>query len=187
MLMSSMTASDVPVRLAVPKSHHAKLWLAWRNEPSARRYMPIEPWSESALKRRLGASVPDLSDPEKQEHRWIVQCGKESVGVVSVLRPSFLQGFAEISYHLAEAHQGRGIATAAVTQLVDLIFDQTELERLMAVISVGNRASRRLVEKLGFQHEGTMRRHFVIGGRRVDQCLYGLLRRDWKRRLRLSR
>ncbi len=146
--------------------------------------MPLEPWSVHALKQRLLASTPDLADQEKQEHRWIVQVGAESAGIVSILRPVFRQGYAEISYHLAEAHQGKGIGTQAVTQLVDHVFEQTELMRLFALISVGNHASRGLVQKLGFVHEGTLRGHFVIRGKRVDQCVYGLLRKEWKRRRR---
>lgn len=168
------------VRLIVPRLMHAKLWYAWRNEPRAQRHMPIEPWSVGALKRRLVAAAPDLSDPEKQEHRWIVQAGEESIGIVSILRPALRHGYAEISYHLAEGYQGQGFGTAAVTQLVDLVFKQTELARLFALISVRNRPSRALAEKLGFVHEGTLRAHFVIRGRRVDQCVYGLLRKEWR-------
>jgi ribosomal-protein-alanine N-acetyltransferase len=163
------------------------MWFAWRSEPQALRYMPIEPWPVTALKNRILASIPDLSDHEKQEHRWIVECGDESVGMVSVLRPAFYQGYAEISYHLGEAYHGKGIGTEAVTQLVQHVFEQTDLVRLFAYISVGNRASRKLAEKLGFVHEGTLRSHFVIRGRRVDQCLYGLLRKDWKRMRRITR
>jgi [ribosomal protein S5]-alanine N-acetyltransferase len=183
MLMKSKAATGNPtVRLVAPRALHAKLWFAWRSEPLAQRYMPFEPWSVAALKERLLASVPDLADREKQEHRWIVQCGTESVGIVGVLRPVFRQGHAEISYHLAQAHQGKGIGTEAVTQLVAHVFEHTDFARLFAYISVGNRRSRALAEKLGFVHEGTLRSHFVIRGRLVDQCVYGLLRKDWKRK-----
>jgi len=182
MPMNSRAATTIPsVRLVSPRAFHAKMWFAWRNEPRAQRFMPIESWSVSALKRRLMASKPDLTDHDKQEHRWIVQWGAESVGIVSILRPVFRQGYAEISYHLGETHQGRGIGTESVTQLVDHVFEQTEIARIFAFISVGNRASRALAEKLGFVHEGTLRDHFIIRGRRVDQCVYGLLRKEWKR------
>jgi ribosomal-protein-alanine N-acetyltransferase len=180
-MKASTVTGSCSVKLIAPRALHAKMWFAWRSEPQAQRYMPIEPWSVNALKRRLLASTPDLADEEKQEHRWIVQVGAESAGIVSILRPVFLQGYAEISYHLADAYQGQGIGTEAVAQLVDYVFEQTELARLFALISIGNRPSRGLVEKLGFVHEGTLRRHFVVHGKRVDQCVYGLLRKEWKR------
>lgn len=181
--MKSSTVTGSPsVKLIEPRPMHAKLWFAWRSEPQAQRYMPIEPWSVGVLKRRLMASTPDLADEVKQEHRWIVQVGTESAGIVSILRPAFRHGFAEVSYHLAEAYQGRGIGSIAVTQLVDCVFGQTDWVRLFALIGATNRASRGLAEKLGFVHEGTMRSHFIIRGRRVDQCVYGLLRKDWRRK-----
>lgn len=181
--MKSKVAPVSPlVRLIAPRALHARLWLAWRNERQAQRFMPLEPWSLNALRRRLLASTPDLQDHEKQEHRWIVQVGADCAGIVSILRPVFRQGHAEISYHLAEAYQGRGIGTEAVTRLVDCVFEQTELARLFALISVGNLPSRGLAEKLGFVHEGTLRSHFIIAGKRVDQCVYGLMRKEWSRR-----
>ena len=180
-MKSSMNTGSRSVRLIAPRASHAKLWFAWRNEPRARQFMPLEPWSVNALKQRLSMSVPNLADPAQQEHRWIVQYDEESVGIVAILRPAHRQGHAEISYHLSEAFQGRGIGCTAVTQLIDHVFQQTELARLFALISVRNAPSRGLVEKLGFVHEGTLRSHFVIGGKRVDQCLYGILRKEWKR------
>jgi len=169
------------VQLVPPRSIHAKLWSTWRHEPKAQRFMPIESWSIDLLKRRLALSVPNLADRTKQEHRWIVTSHGESVGIVSLLRPSFTLGHGEVSYHIAEAYHRQGIATSAMTALVDLVFAETDLARLFAYISEPNRASRGLAEKLGFVHEGTLREHFPIQGRRVDQCVYGLLRRDWSR------
>jgi len=167
------------VHLVPPRAAAAQLWYGWRNEPHAQRYMPIEPWSLDALRRRLVASMPDLSDLEKPEHRWLVMWQDEYVGIVGLHRPSFRLGHAEISYHLAEAHHRRGIATQAVSALCDRVFEETNLARLFAFVSENNRPSRRLLEKLGFVHEGTMREHFQIHGRRVDQCVYGILRREW--------
>jgi ribosomal-protein-alanine N-acetyltransferase len=167
------------IQLVPPRSAHAHLWYEWRNEPAAQRFMPIDPWSVDALRKRILASVPDLADHEKQEHRWIVQWQGEHVGIVGLLRPAWRLGYAELSYHLAQAYHRKGIATRAVTALIDRVFEETALVRLFAFISVDNRASRRLAEKLGFVHEGTLREHFLIQGRRVDQCVYGLLRREW--------
>ncbi|MDI1448009.1 GNAT family protein [Polyangium sp. 6x1] len=179
----TMALSAVPrasqVQLVPPRAAHAPLWFGWRSETHAQRHMPIEPWSVDALRRRLVASTPDLADPEKQEHRWIVQWQDECVGIVSILRPSFRLGHAELSYHVAQAHHRRGIAPQAVAALIDRVFEQTDLARLHAYISEPNRPSRRVAEKLGFVHEGTLREHFMIHGRRVDQCVYGLLRREW--------
>lgn len=184
MTLTTEARPPATLQLVPPRTAHAHLWMQWRNELSAQRYMPIDPWSLDALRKRLVASVPDLADREKQEHRWIVQWQGEHVGLVSLLRPAWRLGYAEISYHIAQAYHRKGIATRAVTALVDRIFLETDLVRLFAYVSVDNKASRRLAEKLGFVHEGTMREHFLIQGRRVDQCVYGVLRHEWRARAR---
>jgi len=71
------------------------------------------------------------------------------------------------------------LGRAAAGALVDMAFADSELRRLYATISVGNEESRRIVERLGFVHEGTLRRHHLIEGQYVDQWFYGLLREEW--------
>lgn len=74
---------------------------------------------------------------------------------------------------------GKGIATAAVTLLVEKIFRETNLRRLLAYVHEENVASCRVLEKLGFQEEGLLREHYVINGAAANEILYGLLKREW--------
>jgi ribosomal-protein-alanine N-acetyltransferase len=80
---------------------------------------------------------------------------------------------------LAESHHGRGLGTRAVSLLVDKLFTDTDLERLYALVAAENTPSCRLLERLGFKREGLMREHYVIQGARVDEIIYGLMRREW--------
>jgi RimJ/RimL family protein N-acetyltransferase len=52
------------------------------------------------------------------------------------------------------------------------------LARLWARFHAGNEASRRLLERLGFTYEGTLRRHILRDGERRDCILYGRLKAD---------
>jgi RimJ/RimL family protein N-acetyltransferase len=52
------------------------------------------------------------------------------------------------------------------------------LERIEAVAAVENVASRRVLEKSGFQFEGIRRGLLRIQGRRVDHACYGILVTD---------
>jgi ribosomal-protein-alanine N-acetyltransferase len=42
-----------------------------------------------------------------------------------------------------------------------------------------NQASRRVLEKLGFQEEGLLREHYIINGTPVNEVLYALLKHEW--------
>ena len=82
---------------------------------------------------------------------------------------------AEIGYWLGAAYWGRGIATEAVNLVTDWAFGAHGLLRIFAQPFAANSASRRVLEKAGYQLEGTMRRSAVKDGEIRDQCLYARL------------
>jgi ribosomal-protein-alanine N-acetyltransferase len=57
-------------------------------------------------------------------------------------------------------------------------FGPLGLARLWARFHAGNQASQRLLEKLGFVYEGTLRGHILRDGERRDCVLYGKLKSD---------
>jgi len=88
---------------------------------------------------------------------------------------------ADIGYIIAPTHHRQGIATEAVSALVDFCFGQLGLHRLQAFINPDNSASRALVEKLGFCAEGLLRDNLRVGDEWRHDVLYALLvtyRRD---------
>jgi len=87
-------------------------------------------------------------------------------------------GIGEIAYVVAPVARGRGIATSAVRLLSEWAFAELGLERLQLSIHPQNVASRRVAEKAGYQHEGTLRATKVIRGRRVDSMMFSLLPGD---------
>ena len=62
-------------------------------------------------------------------------------------------GSVEINYGIAPAHRGRGIATAAVGQLLQLATASGIVHEVVAHIIQGNVGSEKLVRRLGFQKE----------------------------------
>jgi [ribosomal protein S5]-alanine N-acetyltransferase len=60
-------------------------------------------------------------------------------------------------------------------------FDTLDLNRVQAEADTRNAASARVLEKLGFVREGTLREDCVVNGDVSDSWVYGLLRREWKR------
>lgn len=75
---------------------------------------------------------------------------------------------------------GQGIATEAVTAVLDRLFAEGQ-RRVFADVDPDNRASRALLKRLGFTLEGRLRAEWEthIGVR--DTMLYGLLRAEWPR------
>jgi [ribosomal protein S5]-alanine N-acetyltransferase len=83
-----------------------------------------------------------------------------------------------IGYIIDPARQRPGIATEAVSAMLDFCFDQLGLHRVQAFIDPDNSGSRRLVEKLGFRCEGLLRDNLRVNDVWRNDMLYALLATD---------
>ncbi len=88
-----------------------------------------------------------------------------------------------IGYWLAAEAEGHGLMARAVRAVVAKGFDDLGFERLDIRADVDNARSRALPERLGFRHEGVLRRAFFDGRRYADQAVYGLLSDEWSSRV----
>lgn len=104
-----------------------------------------------------------IADPETDE----------LVGDIGV----FLSGdelTGEVGFTLAPAAQGRGIATAAVRQALNVFFEVTCAEQVHGITDSRNLASVRVLERAGFRYQE--RRDAVFRGEPCIEELYVLSR-----------
>lgn len=80
------------------------------------------------------------------------------------------------------AERGKGLGSQAVGLLVDHLFATQEVARVGATCDVQNLASARLLEKVGFLREGTLRGALFHHTRWHDVYVYGVTRSEWSRR-----
>lgn len=83
------------------------------------------------------------------------------------------EGDAEIAFWCTAGARGRGVTTRAAATLLRWGFGALELERVEWRAAVGNHASRRVAEKLGFTHDGTLRHAIVLGDGARHDCWIG--------------
>ena len=132
---------------------HATDWLA--------RTVPVDPPTAFAITER-GSDEP--------------------VGGVGLMLQQDVERISgEIGYWLGVSRWGRGISTGAVRAATTYGFDVLGLERVFAVTFTRNVASARVLEKLGYRLEGTMRRSVVKEGIILDQFMYAVTKPEWAR------
>lgn len=85
----------------------------------------------------------------------------------------------EIGYWVGEPFWGLGIATEAVRAVIDYVFSQTEIGVLAGAARVVNPASRRVLEKCGFQWCGVGLCQVRALGASVPVDRFQLDRRTW--------
>lgn len=109
-----------------------------------------------------------MSDPEDPSAYW---------GAVDLRFDG--EGAAEIGYGVSPWAQGRGVCTAAVREVCRWGFEEAGLVRILWHAYVGNHASRRVAEKVGFHVvDGVLRQAALARGVRHDVWVADLLPED---------
>ncbi len=114
----------------------------------------------------------------KEGLRWAIVPDEVGESVGSIGLGSFDQAnrSAGIGAAMNRVHWNRGFCTRAGRLVIDYAFHTLGIERIQADALATNAASIRVLEKLGFEREGLLRGHRVVGDARRDSVLYALLR-----------
>ncbi|MCP1102333.1 ribosomal-protein-alanine N-acetyltransferase [Aequitasia blattaphilus] len=83
---------------------------------------------------------------------------------------------AEMGYYIGEEQWGKGYGTSAVTWVCNYLFEHTDIIRIFAEPFAYNIASCRILEKSGFQFEGTLHSNAVKNGQVIDMKMYALVK-----------
>jgi ribosomal-protein-alanine N-acetyltransferase len=100
------------------------------------------------------------------------------INLTAVQRGPFQSAY--VGYWIDEKHAGNGYMPEAVIVLAQFAFDELSLHRMQISIIPRNRASRRVVEKLGIREEGIAVRYLEINGMWEDHVRYGLTIEEWE-------
>ena len=95
------------------------------------------------------------------------------INLNNIVRGAFQSG--SLGYWVSAAENGRGLATAAVRDMVRLAFGELRLHRVEAGTLVHNAGSQRVLERNGFVRYGLAPRYLKIADRWQDHVLYQLL------------
>jgi RimJ/RimL family protein N-acetyltransferase len=150
---------------------------AYRSIPDLGRFQAWSPMSAAdALAFLAEMSEAPLFTPGEWVQLGIAEPdGDQLIGDIGVfLASDRLSG--EIGVTLSPTVQGRGIATAAVRQALQIFFGATGAQQVLGITDSRNVASVCLLERVGFRlHE---RRSTVFRGEPCTEEVYVLLRND---------
>jgi RimJ/RimL family protein N-acetyltransferase len=87
---------------------------------------------------------------------------------------------ADVGYEINPKYWGQGFATEAAIPMMDIGFNSLGVYRLWSQCIAENRASARVLEKLGMRLEGRLRQHEFFKGRYWDTLIYAILVDEWR-------
>ncbi|WP_193614149.1 GNAT family N-acetyltransferase [Nocardioides lijunqiniae] len=179
--------------LPAPTVHSARLRLrpfvdadteslyAMHSDAHVLRYWDAPPWQDPTRAQAFLSRSREMAE-EGSGVRLVLELASDGsfLGWIGLTHWDPAHHKASLGYVLAETAWGHGYATEAGRAVLQWAFDTLDLNRVQAETDTRNLASARVLEKLGFRHEGTLREDCVVAGDLSDSFVFGLLRREWQ-------
>ncbi len=155
--------------------------LAYRSDPEVARYQGWELAGEDSLRtlvtemKTMPFGRPKLWFQLAIEHK----ASGRMIGDIG-LKFNRETNQSEIGYTLARSYHRQGLASEAVGRVLDFLFDEVGLHRVIALVDCRNDRSIALLERLNFRCEGHFIHNAWSGTEWVDEYLYAMLQETWQ-------
>lgn len=156
-------------------------FLRWINDRRTARFLSVRGPLSLPLEERF---FERMLDEQGKETWFFVICllaDDRPVGTVSLFALDPTNGSAGLGVLVGDpGDTGRGLGSDGIAAILDFGFGSLRLERIWLDVYDFNERARRLYERLGFVHEGTLRRAAFHDGRYIDVHRMAILRDEWR-------
>lgn len=151
-------------------------------DPEVTRFLPYDAWQSLddgvAWLRRMEALAGTGSG---QQLVVVRNADARVIGTLLLFKFEERSARLELGYVLGKRYWGQGLMREALEAICAHAFSALAIRRIEAEVNPANEASNRLLQRLGFIREGTLRQRWVAKGAAYDTHVYGCLAEDWKR------
>jgi RimJ/RimL family protein N-acetyltransferase len=151
------------------------------DDPALGAWLPIpQPYTADVARHWLSVMVPEQWAGQERLPLAVADARDDTVLLGGIALRLTERHFAigEISYWVAAAARGAGVAGRAARLVAGWAFADLGIARVEVLADVANAASRRVAEKAGFTREGVARSARALHGVRHDMVVYSLLPAD---------
>ena len=172
------------MRLRTAADHELAMIAGWLAEPETAKWLDFgadRPLTAVALKYAIaqGSMRLFIYTPADAEDAPVGVIGLSSI------HPRFRTAL--LWYALGDPRfAGQGLTGRAAAEVVRIGFQELDLRAINAWVVVGNEASVRILENIGFRRIGRQRRCHLIEGRRRDRLLFDIVSSEFARRHGMS-
>lgn len=145
---------------------HLRQWLPWVDD------------TQTTDDSRKFLDIAMAQHAQKKGAHYGVYVDKKLCGLCGFNKIVESSRLGEIGYWLAHEYTGKGIMTQAVRMLIDIGFEQYDLNKIEVHCATSNEKSRAVPERLGLQYEATLRQRECNNGEYFDIAVYSVLRTE---------
>ena len=110
---------------------------------------------------------------------WVITLEGAVIGRIKAWDVNPYNGYLQLGYDIGAEYRCHGYMTEAVQAVIRYLMQDAGVHRVFCSVRAGNAASRRVCEKSGMRHEGTLRQHYARqDGGYDDVCIYGILKSE---------
>jgi ribosomal-protein-serine acetyltransferase len=157
-----------------------------RNRNALRTWLPFVDHTLKAEDTELFIRSMLNAAPQKRDLIYEIRCMGKFAGLIALKEIDPWNKKAELGYWLAPDFENLGLMTKACHVLIHSAFRHLDINRLQLKAGIGNAASCRIAEKLGFRLEGIERAGEKFSDRYIDLEVYGLIKKDWQKNIAKS-
>ena len=160
-------------RLRPLRSSDAPAWHAYLSDPLVIEHTSFPVLSPAAVEAMVSCALDGYV--HAASCRWaLADISDGLIGTCGFSNWSLPHSHAELVYDLSPSFWGRGLMRAAAQQVLSWAFHTAGFNRVHAFVMTSNAPSIRLLEKLGFSHEGTLGQFRIARGIARDFHVYAL-------------
>lgn len=162
----------------IKESDSLSLFKIW-SDPDVTKFMNISNFTDENQAKDMIHFLNELAQSnkalrftiiEKESNQIIGSCGYNSL--------DFENSKTEIGYDISKAFWGKGYAPEAISALLNYAFTHLKLCRVEAKVEPENVNSIKVLQKLQFAFEGTLRKSEKSNGKFIDLNIYSKLITD---------
>lgn len=162
------------IRLRIVTPADAPALYAFLRKPEVYEPTSSDAWTLEGLQQWTADNVAGAALDKWCRYGIILSGHEEPVGGVGLFNIDLHNQRAEIGYELSPDHWGKGLMTRAAAIVLAWAF-ANGFHRIEATVMAGNRRSERVLEKLGFEREASMRDYKLVRGTFRNYSLWALL------------
>jgi [ribosomal protein S5]-alanine N-acetyltransferase len=119
---------------------------------------------------------------KRESLSFFILCNGRFIGSIGAYEKIIDFESCAIGYMIAYDYWNKGYATEALSAYIKWVFKNTIINRIQAVVATPHLASIKVLRKNGFRREGTLKEAKIFYGKKYDDYVFGLLKKEYFRK-----
>lgn len=168
--------------LKIEEDHLDDVFAIYNNEQVFEFCGIIPKHNKETVKKMISHFERDFNNKKRIKWGIVTHSECKLVGIIEAFDFNQKINMVTIGYYLEETYWGKGYASAAVSKVVEFLFNEVDVNRIQADVMPLNVASKKVLLKNGFLKEGLLREATIWSGKGIiDIEIYSILKRNYRK------